>query len=325
MREGRGLAAIVFTDLVGSTELFARVGSVRAHEVQLAHFTLLRGRLGLHRGQEVKTLGDGMMAAFPSADDAIACAVAMQRAAVTQRVETGRPQTSRIAMRVGVSAGDVTYEDGDYFGRPVVEASRLCSLALADQILVGEVIRLLAGDQGPSLQPVGARLLKGISEPVLAWEVEWSPDEPPALRVALAEDSALLRQGIAQVLEDEGIHVVAQAGDADTLLWQIVPSRPDVVVLDVRMPPTHTDEGIRAAERILDEHPHVGVLLLSASIDTAAARRVLREGARGIGYLLKDRVADVGELMRAIRSVADGGCPIDPQIARLGWEPGRLT
>jgi CheY-like chemotaxis protein len=198
---------------------------------------------------------------------------------------------------------------------PVVQASRLCAAAGAGQILTAEVLRLLVGDNGlHRLRPIGDLVLKGIPEQVAGCELDWDVEEDSALRVALAEDSALLRQGIAQVLESDGIEVVLQSGDAESLLEGLPAARPHVVVLDVRMPPTHTTEGFDAAERIRAEFPEVGVLLLSATVNAQAARRLLERGTEGVGYMLKDRVSDIAELSEAIRTVASGGSTIDPGV-----------
>jgi DNA-binding NarL/FixJ family response regulator len=129
----------------------------------------------------------------------------------------------------------------------------------------------------------------------------------------------LLRQGIATALEAEGMDVVLQASDAQSLLEGLIGARPHVVVLDVRMPPTHTTEGLDAAEVIRSEHPATAVLVLSAAVQAGAARRLLSGKTEGIGYQLKDRVGDIAELSAAIRALASGGSAIDPEvIARLG-------
>jgi DNA-binding NarL/FixJ family response regulator len=156
--------------------------------------------------------------------------------------------------------------------------------------------------------------LKGLPAPVAACEVAGETGEDFALRVALADDSALLRQGVAQLLESDGVEVVLQAGDAESLLDQLPAARAHVAVLDVRMPPTHTTEGLDAAQRIRAEHPEVGVLLLSADVNASAAKRLLDDGTEGIGYLLKERVGDVAELSAAVRTVASGGSAIDPEV-----------
>jgi CheY-like chemotaxis protein len=265
----------------------------------------------VHRGVEVKTLGDGIMAAFESVNDGLACAVTMQRA-VTR--SNRRDHDCSLAMRVGLSTGETQFSDGDYFGVPVIEASRLCDAAPPASIYVSDIARVLASGGMHRFEPVGELELKGIASPVLAWHVEWDPGEDFALRVALAEDSVLLREGVASVLQAAGIDVVLQASDADTILRSLVAVRPHVVILDVRMPPTHTTEGLDAAEQIRAEYPDVAVLVLSASVDAAAARRLLADATEGIGYLLKDRVGDIDQLTAAIRAVASGGSAIDPEV-----------
>jgi DNA-binding NarL/FixJ family response regulator len=135
------------------------------------------------------------------------------------------------------------------------------------------------------------------------------------IRVVLAEDSLLLREGIARILTEAGFEVIAQLGTADELLAVVRSERPDVAVVDIRMPPTHTDEGLRAAEAIRAEHgPSVGVLVLSQYVETTFALRLVTEGAGGVGYLLKDRVADLDDIADAVRRVARGGSVIDPEI-----------
>jgi DNA-binding NarL/FixJ family response regulator len=134
------------------------------------------------------------------------------------------------------------------------------------------------------------------------------------MRVVLAEDSVLLREGIARLLEDAGMEVVGQAGDAEDLLRKVHAHKPDVAVVDVRMPPTHTDEGLRAAAQIRDVHPQTGVLVLSAYIDEGPALELLSDSAEGLGYLLKDRVGDVDGFVDAVRRVGDGGSALDPEV-----------
>jgi DNA-binding NarL/FixJ family response regulator len=134
------------------------------------------------------------------------------------------------------------------------------------------------------------------------------------MRVVLADDSVLLREGVARLLEDAGMEVVGQAGDAEDLLRKVQAHKPDVAVIDVRMPPTHTDEGLRAAAQIRDVHPQTGVLVLSAYIDEGPALELLSDSAAGLGYLLKDRVGDVDGFVDAVRRVGDGGSALDPEV-----------
>jgi DNA-binding NarL/FixJ family response regulator len=134
------------------------------------------------------------------------------------------------------------------------------------------------------------------------------------MRVVVADDSILLREGVVRLLEESDLEVVGQAGDAEDLLRKVRAHKPDVAVVDVRMPPTHTDEGLRAAQEIRAELPEVGVLVLSQYVEVAYARELLTESAEGLGYLLKDRVADVDALTDAVRRVGAGGSALDPEV-----------
>jgi class 3 adenylate cyclase len=306
---------VLFTDLVGSTETLSTLGATAAEHLRCRHFAAVRGALAVHRGEEVKTLGDGFMAVFTSAGDAIGCAVTLQREMATH---TRRHPERPLHLRVGISAGEATLEDDDYFGLPVVEASRLCAAAEGGQILSADIVRALTGASGMHrLVDAGEMVLKGLPSPVRAWQVDWDPEEDFTLRVALADDSVLLREGVARVLETEDVEVVLQASDAEELLDGLAAARPHVVVLDVRMPPTHTIEGLLAAEQIRADYPDVAVLVLSASIQASAARRLLGNATGGIGYMLKERVGDIAELTSAIRTVASGGSAIDPEVVAL--------
>jgi DNA-binding NarL/FixJ family response regulator len=135
-----------------------------------------------------------------------------------------------------------------------------------------------------------------------------------AMRVVIAEDAALFREGLARLLTDRGHQVVAAVADADALVAAVAEHQPDVAVADVRMPPTHTDEGVRAAIELRRDHPRTGVLVLSQYIETKYATRLLAGNAAGVGYLLKDRVADVGEFAGALERVAAGGTALDPEV-----------
>ena len=134
------------------------------------------------------------------------------------------------------------------------------------------------------------------------------------MRVVLAEDSVLLREGVARILDEAGFEVVGQAGNADELLLKVRSYSPDVAIVDIRMPPTHTDEGLRAAQEIREKHPTCGVLVLSQYIEATYAMELLAESAEGVGYLLKDRVSDVNEFADAVRRVGEGGSALDPTI-----------
>jgi DNA-binding NarL/FixJ family response regulator len=134
------------------------------------------------------------------------------------------------------------------------------------------------------------------------------------VRVAIAEDSVLLREGLARLLSDSGFDVVAQCEDADELLRKANSHELDAAIVDIRLPPTHNDEGLRAAIEIRAQHPSVGVLVLSQYVELGLAMRLLADSASGVGYLLKDRISDVREFVAAVERVAAGGSAIDPII-----------
>jgi len=142
------------------------------------------------------------------------------------------------------------------------------------------------------------------------------------VRVVIADDETLLREGLARLLADAGIDVVGKVGTADEVVRQVNLTRPDAAVLDIRMPPTHTDEGLVAAAAIRNEHPAVGVLVLSHYLESHYATRLLEEHAERSGYLLKDRVKDVAVLVDALERIVEGECVVDPTIvARLVGRP----
>ena len=134
------------------------------------------------------------------------------------------------------------------------------------------------------------------------------------MRVAIAEDSVLLREGLARLLADAGFEVVAKSGDAQDLMRKVRGHKPDVAIVDIRLPPTHSDEGLRAALQIRSEHPEVAVLVLSQYVELGLAMKLLSDSAESVGYLLKDRISEVDGFVGAVRRVADGGSALDPII-----------
>jgi len=134
------------------------------------------------------------------------------------------------------------------------------------------------------------------------------------MRAVIAEDSVLLREGLIRLLTEAGIEIVGQAGDGEDLLRKTRAHKPDVVVTDIRMPPSQTDEGLRAAKVIREELPHTGVLVLSQYIEEQYVMELLGESAEGVGYLLKDRIADVERFIEAVQRVAEGGSALDPEV-----------
>ncbi|MDQ0952690.1 DNA-binding NarL/FixJ family response regulator [Streptomyces phaeochromogenes] len=146
------------------------------------------------------------------------------------------------------------------------------------------------------------------------------------MRVVIAEDSALLRDGLAQLLQLRGVEVAASVGDADALLAAVAEHRPDAAVVDIRLPPTQTDEGLRAAVRLRADHPGTGVLIFSQYVETKYAAQLLGTNPGGVGYLLKERVVDIGEFVDALERVAAGGTALDPEVvAQLFGASRRAT
>jgi class 3 adenylate cyclase/tetratricopeptide (TPR) repeat protein len=205
---GRSTAIVLFTDLVGSTELRSRLGEEAAEEVRRRHDSLVAGAIDTNRGRVIKHLGDGVMATFTGAADALAACVAVQQA-LDHHNRSG--SAVHLAVRIGVSAGDVAVEEADCFGTPVIEAARLCGVAGGGQILASDIVRALAGSAGGhEFRPVGPLDLKGLPAPVPACEVAWEPlplatVPMPALltdtgRVFVAREDAL--EGLGQVWKE---------------------------------------------------------------------------------------------------------------------------
>jgi DNA-binding NarL/FixJ family response regulator len=149
--------------------------------------------------------------------------------------------------------------------------------------------------------------------------------ESDAIRVVIAEDSAILRDGLVQLLTDRGFAVIRAVGDAVSLEQAIAADPPDVAVVDIRMPPTFTDEGLRTAIALRQDHPGVGILVFSQYVETRYAAELLAGGAGGIGYLLKDRVADVADFAEALVRVASGGTALDPEVVTQLMGASRRT
>jgi DNA-binding NarL/FixJ family response regulator len=146
---------------------------------------------------------------------------------------------------------------------------------------------------------------------------------PPRFRVVIAEDAAIMRDGLTQTLTRRGLDVVAAVADPDSLLQAVTDCHPDVAIIDVRMPPTYTDEGLRAAQSIRRDHFNVGVLVFSQYIETRSAAELFAGTSGGVGYLLKDRVAYVSDFIDAIARVAGGGTVLDPEVVRHLLSTGR--
>ena len=327
-----GTVTFLFTDVEGSTELVGRLGD--AYSAAMAdHRRILREAVSASNGQEVDARGDEFFAAFQRTRDAVTAALAGQRDLAAHEW----PGDTPLRVRVGIHTGEPLLGESGYEGLDVHRVARICAAGHGGQVLVSQTTRnLLEAGQVPEaeFQDLGEHELRGLPRPerifqVLAPELpaKFPPlrteniqpataavDEGKGLRVVLADDSVLLREGIARLLSEAGFDVVGQSENPDDLMLKVRSYSPDVAIVDIRMPPTQTDEGLRAAQEIRESHPGVGVLVLSQYVEPAYAMELLAESAEGVGYLLKDRISDVDEFAAAVRRVAEGGSALDPAL-----------
>jgi DNA-binding NarL/FixJ family response regulator/class 3 adenylate cyclase len=322
-----GTVTFLFTDIEGSTKLLSRLRDGYAG-VQNDHRAMLRAAVTASGGDEVDTQGDSSFFAFRGAREAITAAVAAQRA----HADHEWPADGEVRVRMGIHTGEPVLAEDRYIGLDVHRAARICDAGHGGQVLISSTALALAGGdlpQGVTVRDLGEHHLRDLDRPERLHQLvidglDQEFAEPntigrhagESLKVVLADDSVLLREGVARLLEEADFEVVGQVDNADDLLRRIGFSKPDVAIVDIRMPPTHTDEGLQAAARIRERFPGVGVLVLSSYVEPAYAVELLSESAEGIGYLLKDRVADVDEFADAVRRVAQGGSALDPAVVR---------
>jgi DNA-binding NarL/FixJ family response regulator/class 3 adenylate cyclase len=309
-----GSVTFFFADVEGSTRLARDLGA--QWQVVLADIRrLLREAVASSDGHEVDSRGDELFAAFATPETAADAAVAAQRALGGQ----SWPAPVRVRIGLHTTASATLGEDG-YVGVDVHRAFRVASTGHGGQIVASEA-SAAALSLGRDLRDLGLWSLPDLLEPERIFQLD--AGDFPALRarpggtpvrVVLAEDSVLLREGICRLLEEAGFDVVAQSGNGEDLLRHVAMHKPDVAVVDIRMPPTQTDEGLRAAKEIRAGHPGTGVLVLSQYVEPGYAMELLSESAESVGYLLKDRVADVEEFSAAVRRVAEGGSALDPAV-----------
>jgi DNA-binding NarL/FixJ family response regulator len=260
-----------------------------------------------HGGVGLGATAAGSAVAFRSAVGAVRCAVAILGV-----------QDAPSELAFGVHAGELSAHAG-MEAEPVVQAARLARIAGGGQVLVSAVVRALVGDVD-ELRFGEARevTLPGLGGRMVVHEVRWGERRRRALRVVIADDAALVRDGVAALLRDNGVEVVGTASDSAELHEAVVQHRPDVALVDIRMPPTFTDEGLRAAIEARQQYPELGILVLSQYVEPIYTAELLQSGGGGVGYLLKERVGDVRAFVDAVRRVADGGTALDREvIARL--------
>ena len=282
---------------------------------------ILRGTLTEHQGNEIDAHGDELFAAFGDANAAAAAAVSAQRALV----EHSWPGGHDVRVRMGLHTGAVIVTEDGYTGIDVHRAARIGSAGHGGQILLSEATRALLRDA--ATRDLGTHRLAGLPDPEHIHQLYadgLARDFPPLrntvamlgneMRVVIAEDSVLLREGIVRLLEESGFDVAAQSDNPSDLLRHVAMHKPQVAVVDIRMPPTHTDEGLVAAREIRERFPGTGVLVLSQYVEAGYALDLLAEGREGVGYLLKDRVSDLEEFAGAVRRVGEGGSALDPAV-----------
>ena len=316
-----GTVTFFFTDLEGSTELALRLAD-GWHPALMEHRTLVREAVAERSGSEIDSRGDEFFVAFEDPGDAVAAAVTAQRF----MADHSWPEGAQLRVRMGLHTGQAIYADKDYLGVDVHRAARICFAGHGGQILLSAAAQALL-PRKYECRDLGTYRLRGLPDPERIYQVVvpgLPNDFPPlrsdagevggGLRVVLADDSLLLREGIARLLKESGFDVVGQSEDAEDLIRKVADTLPDVVVADIRMPPGHSDEGLRAAATIRRNHPGTGVLLLSQYLELAYARELLADGAGGVGYLLKDRVSDLAGFADAVRRIADGDVVLDPEI-----------
>jgi DNA-binding NarL/FixJ family response regulator/class 3 adenylate cyclase len=341
-----GTVALLATDIEGATRL-ARTLADDFTAVLLEHRRLLRDAVERHGGREVDCRDDEFLFAFEHTGDAVAAAADVQRVLGAH----DWPQDAQVRVRVAVHTGEPIPAEEGYVGVDVHRVGRICAAGHGGQVLLSESAYedVRETDAGWSFGGLGVVDIVGLAEPerVFQLRADGLADGFPALRapgavapreeqasapqdafrIAIAEDSVLLREGLASLLESNGFRVVGQSGDPDDLLLKVRSYAPDLAIVDVRMPPTHTDEGLRAAREIRERHPSTGVLILSQHVEADSAIELLADNAEGVGYLLKDRVRDVDAFIGAVRRVAGGGTAFDPLVVStlLGRSAGRGT
>jgi len=318
-----GVVTLLFADIEDSTGLVQRLGDDYLGVLE-RYRTVVRRAVAESGGREVDCRADELFVAFEQPAQAVGAAVAAQQALAGDEVR----------VRMGIHTGRPALSEGTYFGVDVHRAARICEAGHGGQILASADTGA-ALDGEAELRDLGTHELRGLPQPERILQLvapglvlDFPPlrvDRDPAetmddatetkhTRVVLAEDSVLLREGIARLLEDGGFEIVGQAGNAEELLLKVRSYKPDVAIVDIRMPPTHTDEGLQAAKEIREKHAETGVLVLSQYLEAGYAMELLSESAEGVGYLLKDRVSDVEEFRAAVRRVAEGGSALDPAI-----------
>ena len=308
----------VFTDIEGSTRLVRALADDYARVLRESR-RLIESSFCAEGGRIVERSGDGVFAVFDRSSSAVAAALAAQRAIFHH--EWGEAD---VRVRMGIHAGRAMRDRGDLVGVDIHRASRIAAAAHGGQVVVSEQAAALAEAE---VRWLGEYELAGLPEPEPLFQLI-APDLPsefPPLRAArrrdakpvrvvVADDSILIREGVASVLTEAGFEVVAKVGSAGELLHCVRRYEPDLAVVDIRMPPRRTDDGLRAALVMRRRMPAVGILLVSELMEPPFALELVEAGAEGVGYLLKERVADADEFAATARRIADGEAALDATL-----------
>jgi DNA-binding NarL/FixJ family response regulator/class 3 adenylate cyclase len=315
-----GTVTFVIADIEGSTRL-QEDERVDYQSVIRTVRRILRSAIVDQRGREVDAVGDELLAVFSEAQHAVDAALMTQRALR----DTEWPHGEEVRVRIGIHTGQPSYGEEGYTGLDVVRAARIAQTAHGRQVIASA--QTLVAAPGNPARDLGEHVIEGLSDAERVYQLladDLPRDFPPlrntsstlgnAIRVVIADDAVLLREGVARLLTEAGFDVVAQSANADDLLRHVAMLKPSVAVVDIRMPPTHTDEGLQAAAAIRERFPDTGVLVLSQYVESGYAMELLSDSAEGVGYLLKDRVSDVEQFASAVRRVAEGGSVLDPDV-----------
>ena len=350
MQRPSGTVTLVFSDVEDSTGLVTKLGD-DYRSLIAEHRQLVRDAVRRIGGYEVDCRADEFFLAFSDVGVAVAVADEVQRASAAHPWPPG----AAVRVRIGLHTGRPGLDDDNYVGLDVHRAARIATAGHGGQVLLSQTTRdqLLAREDARfPLKDLGEHRLRGLPRPERIFQLvlpglesDFPPlrftapepddgaggsleEEQARMRVVLADDSILLREGIARLLAEAGFEVVGQASTADELVRMVGSDTPNVAVVDIRMPPDFTDEGIRATRTIREEHPDVGVLVLSQYAEPGYAIELLANTAEGVGYLLKDRVLDVLDFAAAVQRVGERGTALDPevvsQLVRLRREDERL-
>ncbi len=315
-----GTVTFLFADVEGSTALQGGAPAVYPDAIALLRRTL-REAVSASGGAESDAVGDEYVAVFGEAPGAAEAALEVQR----RLRDMHWPGGIRVRVRMGLHTGTPTLSDEGYTGIDIVRASRIANAGHGGQILVSSDTLCALADM--PAKELGEFRLDGLPQPERIHQLlaDDLPRHFPPLRntistlgagvsVVLADDTALLREGIARLLADSGFDVVAQSDNPDDLLRHVAMHKPSVAIVDIRMPPSHTDEGIRAAREIRERFPGTSVLVLSQYVEPTYAMDLFSTTTEGLGYLLKDRVSDFEEFANAVRRVSEGGSALDSAV-----------